>query len=287
MTRQRYADALVEAIGRSGNCACVGIDPFMDLMPGSIMQADPASTLRSFASRVIDAVAGLVPVVKFQAACFERFGAAGYAELERGVGLARQRGLLVILDAKRGDIGSTSDHYAAGAVAMGASCITVNGYLGPSGIEPFLNAGLGVYVLVRTSNPDSDVLQSAPLADGRTVAGAMAQMVASIGASRLGSHGFSDVGAVVGATKADDAVMLRRVMPAQPFLVPGFGAQGGTLEDVARLRVDKPKGLGGILVNSSRGITYPKGSQELPASEWTARVRKAAEEFAVQMGDVC
>lgn len=281
MTRERFSDALLRAIRRTGNCACVGIDPFMEMMPDTLRAGEPAMVLRSFTERVIDAVAGLVPVVKFQAACFERFGAAGYAELERGVGLAAHRGLLTILDAKRGDIGSTSDHYAAAAVNMGAHCITVNGYLGPSGIEPFLNAGLGVFVLVRTSNPDSDVLQSARLADGRTVAVAMAQVVATLGSTRVGDEGFSDVGAVVGATKADDAAELRRVMPAQVFLVPGFGAQGGTVDDVQRIRCPGPAGRGGLVVNSSRAITYPKAP-----GDWLTGVRRAAETFAAQMQPV-
>jgi orotidine-5'-phosphate decarboxylase len=281
VTRERFSDALIRAIQRTGTCACVGIDPFMEMMPETLRVGDAPAVLRAFTERVLDAVAGLVPVVKFQAACFERFGAAGYAELERGVGLAARRGLLTILDAKRGDIGSTSDHYAAAAVNMGAHCITVNGYLGPSGIEPFLNAGLGVFVLVRTSNPDSDTLQSARLADGRSVAVAMAEMVAALGATRMGSEGFSDVGAVVGATKADDAAELRKAMPSQCLLVPGFGAQGGTVDDVMRIRCGGAAGRGGLVVNSSRAITYPK-----TPGDWQSGVRRAAEVFAGQMRTV-
>lgn len=279
MTRERFADAVVKAVVRTGTCACVGIDPFMEHMPEELRNLnDPATILRVFSERVIAAVAGHVPVVKFQAACYERFGSKGYAELERASALARERGLLVILDAKRGDIGSTSDHYAASAVNMGAHCITVNGYLGPSGIEPFLNAGLGVFVLVRTSNPDSDTLQSAPLREGGTVAEAMGRMVATLGSTRVGAAGFSDVGAVVGATKADDAAALRSVMPQQIFLVPGFGAQGGTVDDVKRIRCPGPAGRGGILVNSSRAITYPKTT-----GDWLPSVRHAAQTFAEQM----
>lgn len=280
MTRQHFSDALIAAIERTGTCACVGIDPFMELMPASLREgrADTA-VLREFSERVLDAAAPHVGIVKFQAACYERFGAAGFAELERAVASARGRHLITILDAKRGDIGSTSDHYAAAAVNMGAHCITVNGYLGPSGIQPFLKAGLGVFVLVRTSNPDSDHLQSAALADGGTVALRVAAMVSTLGDTLVGSAGFSDAGAVVGATKASDAAALRAAMPRQIFLVPGYGAQGGSLDDVRRIRLPGPPGRGGLVVNSSRGITYPKAPTST-AQQWQHAVADAATSFA-------
>src|SRR5262249_2518895 len=114
----------------------------------------------------------------------------------------------------------------------GADALTVSGYLGPDTIEPFLKPGHGAFVLVRTSNPGSDAVQSLPLADGRTIAEMMADHVAALGATRRGKRGLSDVGAVVGATKAADAASLRKRMPDQIFLVPGYGAQGGRLDDV-------------------------------------------------------
>jgi orotidine-5'-phosphate decarboxylase len=148
------------------------------------------------------------------------------------MGRASEAGLAVVLDAKRGDIGVSAEHYAASAKSMGAGAITVNAYLGPETIKPYLSAGLGAFVLVRTSNPDSDAVQSLKLSDGRTVGEMMADHVAGLGAACVGSHGYSDVGAVVGATKAEDGRALRARMPKQFFLVPGDGAQGGTADDI-------------------------------------------------------
>lgn len=267
-----FADSLTDALASAGAPACVGLDPVLDRLPEPLRDAEPAHAIERFCRSVIDAVAPHVRVVKPQSACFERFGAAGVAALERTCRHAREAGLLVVLDAKRGDIGITAGHYAAAAASLGAHAITVNFYLGPQTVEPYLKAGLGVFLLVRTSNPDSDTVQSPRLADGRTIAEMMADQTASLGNAHTGASGYSSVGAVVGATKAADGRELRRRMPNQYFLVPGYGAQGGTADDVRSLLDERG---GGVLVNASRAVIFA-GS----GIRWEAAVADAAKAFA-------
>lgn len=271
--RVHAADALDARIASTGSIACVGLDPRPDLLPAALAAPHRAASLGTDAvatafieanQRVIDAVADRCAAVKPQAACYEAYGLAGWAALEATVRHATEAGIPVILDAKRGDIGSTAAHYGHMAFGgapdldgeacpgMGADWLTVNGYLGADGVEPVLAAGGGAFVLVKTSNPGSGELQDLELADGGTVADRMADRVAVWGADRLGGCGLSDVGAVVGATYPDHAVALRQRMPDTIFLVPGYGAQGGTARDaVAGLRADGR----GVIVSSSRGIT--------------------------------
>jgi len=272
-----FADRLHAAISRAGSPACVGLFPVIDNIPDELKakHSDPLGAVREFCRGVVHAVSDSVPALKPQSACFERFGAPGVELLEETVQLAVKLGMVVVWDAKRGDIGTTSAHYAAAATRLGAHAVTINGYLGRSGITPFLDRGLGLFVLVRTSNPDSDEFQGLTLADGRSVADAMADQVASIGASTMGDCGLSSVGAVVGATKSADAQTLRARMPNQYFLVPGYGAQGGTADDIRNmLRADGT----GVLVTASRSVIYAKG-----AASWDANVRDAARKRALEL----
>lgn len=270
-----FARQLAEAIERTGSVVCVGLDPVLEQLPSDVRarHLEPTVAISEFCDAIVDAVAGVVPVIKPQSACFERYGAKGVAVLEDVCARARAKGLLVLLDAKRGDIGISANHYAASAQRCGAHAITLSGYLGPSTIEPYLAAGLGVFVLVRTSNPDSDAVQSVALAGGGTVATMMAGHVAAIGAGHRDGSGLSAVGAVVGATKSSDAAMLREVMPDQVFLIPGYGAQGGTAGDIARMVRPgaRSPGHAGVLVNASRSIIYATG-----AGSWQANARDAA-----------
>ncbi len=272
-------DALVEAIDRVGSPACVGVDPVLEQLPAALRAAHgtPVEAIVEFTHSVLAAAAGAVCCVKFQAACFERYGHEGYAALEQSVAEAVRLGLFVILDAKRGDIGTTSSHYAAAASRMGAHAITVNGYLGPSGVRPFVEAGLGVFVLVRTSNPDSDLLQSARLADGRTVAEVVAAQVVELGSHTMGRRGLAQVGAVVGATKSAEGTSLRGAMPQQMFLVPGYGAQGGTAADVRALVRPGARSIGeaGVIVNASRSVIYAGAGEP----DWRSRMHEAALAF--------
>ncbi len=278
------ADRLAGAIERAGAPICVGIDPVLERLEPPLDGGPAPDAFEAFALRVMDGAAGVAPAVKFQSACYERWGSAGVAALERSVRAARERGFIVVLDAKRGDIGISAAHYAAAALGLGevgADWVTVSPYLGMETIEPFLEAGLGVFALVRTSNPGSDELQSRRLEGGLTVAEQVAADLDRLGASRRGSSGLSDVGAVVGATKAADARALRGRMPDAIFLAPGFGAQGGTAEDVRAMA--RPgavsAGRAGALVTASRSIIYPGGAGPLES-----RVREAAKRMAEEVG---
>ena len=300
------ADRLCAAIARAGSPVCVGIDPVLERLPASLQAAGrdaPAASqaIASFSLEVMDAVAPHAACVKLQSACFERFGAPGVTVLKRLIDEAGSRGLQVILDAKRGDIGITAEHYA-GAVfgdapgdAPGKNTagipdwVTVNSYFGEDGIRPFLRPACGAFALVRTSNPGGDALQGARLADGRTVAELVAGVIASIGDSSLsvmsatsttGAGGYSALGAVVAATRPDEAAALREIMPRQILLVPGFGAQGGDSETV---RCCFAPGGRGAIVSASRSVIY---AFEPGEPHWHRAVSDAAAAFAQQVAAV-
>jgi orotidine-5'-phosphate decarboxylase len=287
------ADLLAQALARTNTTACVGLDPVFEQLPDALRTLAPVSAIEAFSLGVVRAISGAgVGVVKVQSACYERYGSAGFAAMERTIAATRDAGLLVVLDAKRGDIGISANHYAASAKAIGAHWITVNGYLGPSTIEPYLQAGLGVFVLVRTSNPDSDSVQAHTLASGASVAEMMASHVRTLGdkfmgSTHAGSTPLSSVGAVVGATKPQDGPRLRALMPNTTFLVPGYGAQGGTLADIRGLmRAGTRKASeAGVLITASRSVIYPK-ADAIDASSthaWDARVHRAAQALIAEL----
>ncbi|MBC7834885.1 MAG: orotidine-5'-phosphate decarboxylase [Phycisphaerales bacterium] len=311
LNTDHFSDRLYGAIGATGTPGCVGLDPVYERLPGAVVNAKPEFgptwAMLLFSRGVMEAVAGLIPAIKFQSACFERYGAMGLATLHQLVSVAKSMGFVVILDAKRGDIGVTAEHYAAASFdpttepeagkgrVGGADALTVSGYLGMDTVEPFLKPrgdGLarGVFVLVRTSNPGSDEVQSLRLEDGRTVAQMMADHVAEIGHASRGLCGLSDVGAVVGATKSGEGAALRARMPDQYFLVPGYGAQGGTIEDIRPMmrRAGRggsegpmsPAAEAGVLVTASRSVIYAFEQDE---AHWQAAVRSAAERFAGEL----
>ncbi len=290
-----FSDRLAAAIDRTGTVACVGIDPVVDRFPPDMRPPNPAdfgasaNCIRRFCDGVIDAVREHVPIVKFQSACFERYGEHGIIALRQSIIHAHQAGLLVLLDAKRGDIGVTAEHYAA-AVFDGpasADAVTYSGYLGADTIEPMLRAGKGVFVLVRTSNPGSDAFQSLQLTDGRTIAEAMADVVHGLGATRRGMCGMADVGAVVGATKSAEAAALRKRMPDTMFLIPGYGAQGGTIEDIRpALRPGANKSSPatmGVLVTASRSVIYPQLPKGAASANWRLAVGAAAKSLVTEL----
>ncbi|MEM1027561.1 MAG: orotidine-5'-phosphate decarboxylase [Planctomycetota bacterium] len=284
------ADRLLAACRSKGGPVCVGLDPVLNKLPDGLGGLEPIAAIEKFCLEVIDAVAEHVPAIKPQIACFERYGSEGYAVYERVVTAGREAGLFVIGDAKRGDIGTSSAHYASGLLAgeedsaVGCDALTVNSYLGADGLEPFLKAaaltGKGLFALVRTSNPGGDKLQGLKLEDGRTVAEAVADQIADLGCGELGSSGYSLLGAVVGATKPEDAVSLRQRMPQQLFLVPGFGAQGGSAEDVRACF--KPDGTG-ALITASRSVIYACNPAD---RDWPAAVTQAAVELKQQINDI-
>lgn len=273
---QHFADRLLDACKTKGAPVCVGLDPVLERLPDVIDKADPVSAIRAFSLGLIDAVAGVVPAVKPQSACYERYGAPGVAVYHEAVAHAKAAGLIVVGDAKRGDIGTSSAHYAHGLLTEPHGCdsLTVNGYLGADGMEPFQQVaaeqGKGLFVLVRTSNPGGDAIQRLELKDGRTVAEAVGDVVATLGSSCVGESGYSNVGMVVGATKPEDAAKLRERYPQQLFLVPGFGAQGGGAEDVRACF--KPDGTG-ALITASRSVIYAFEQGDV---EWRETVKQAA-----------
>ena len=263
-------DKLVEKIKVTGNPSVVGLDTAAEYLPDYEKYRHDtrslASAVLAFNAALKDKIAPIVPAVKVQIAYYEAMGVPGMETFARTLELARSAGMIVIADAKRNDIGATAECYAKaylGETAVGEnSCeafasdfLTVNGYLGSDGIKPFLGwmqkRDKGIFVLVKTSNKSSGELQDLKLENGETVYEYMGALVEKWGADFIGKYGYSSVGAVVGATHPVQAEVLRRRMPHTFFLIPGYGAQGGTANDL-KVCFDQ-KGLGGI-VNSSRGI---------------------------------
>ena len=288
---ENFADRLLAAIERKGSPVCVGIDPRVDRLPGELAVAAEADHARKLARigefcwQVLQAVAPHVPAVKPQSAYFEAYGPAGVETYFQVVRWARELGLLVIGDVKRNDIGSTAEAYAAGHLAgpHTPDAVTVNGYFGRDGLEPFRKVcaaqGKGMFVLVRTSNPSAGQVQDFAGADGRKLYQHVAELVASLGEGDglVGERGYSAVGAVVAATYPDEARELRGRMPQQLFLVPGYGAQGATAGDCAASF--KRDGTGAI-VNASRSVIYAFSRKEYADADWRQAVAAAAGAFA-------
>lgn len=291
-----FADRLCAAIERRRTAAMVGLDPRWQQLPDDVRRsavAEHGPTLdavaagyRSFCAAVIDQVADLVPIVKFQSAFFEAAGPAGMHVLWGSIRAARDAGLLVVLDGKRNDIGSTAEAYANAYLGTAtvegvrlpvwaADALTVNPYLGAEGIEPFLRTAVehdaGVFVLVRTSNPGAGRLQDL-LIDNAAIYQRIGDWVEEWSAASAGAFGYGPVGAVVGATVPDQVAELRRRMPHVLLLIPGYGAQGGSAADVAAA-FDK-RGLGAV-VNNSRGILYAFREPRYADQSWPAAIRSA------------
>jgi orotidine-5'-phosphate decarboxylase len=278
-----FADRVAAAIRDKNSRLCVGLDPRTDLLPPGL-EGTHAQQVERFCFELCLAVEPYAVAVKPQSAYFEMLGSAGIACLERVCCFAREIGLLVVLDAKRNDIGSTAAAYAS-AYLSGHCCrqhpladaITVNGYLGSDGVKPFIEMskrqGTGLFVLVKTSNPGSGELQDLKLESGLSVYQQMGDLVAQWGQELIGESGYSSVGAVVGATYPEQLAELRQRMPSVPFLVPGYGHQGGTAADLAG--AFDAQGLGAI-VNSARAINYAFKDSGLPYQEAAAQAAQAA-----------
>ena len=269
------ADRLCETVDRIGAPLCVGLDPVQQRMPVELQDLNEVEAFRIFCGGVLDAVSGIAVAVKFQSACFERMGSIGVALLGTLRQDASDKGLQVILDAKRGDIGISAAHYAAAATVEGpCDWITVNPYLGIDGIEPFLDAGLGVFCLARTSNPSGDAIQLQQLKDGTTVAESIAELLAICGDKYLGNSGWSSLGAVVGATKPKEAAQLRTRMRKQIFLMPGIGAQGASVKDLSACFSQGH----GALVTASRSVIYPPSD-----THWQNDIANAAKKLSDEL----
>lgn len=284
-----FSDRLFEQVKAKGTPLCVGLDPRWDSLPEEIRERcsddsleNRAQAFEEFCTRVLDVVADSVAVVKPQSAFFERCGPVGMTVLQRLLKHARDRGLITILDSKRNDIASTAQAYAEAAFEVwGADSLTVSPYLGRDSIEPFLEAARkvqgGVFVLVRTSNPGAGQFQDLAIKGEELYETGplflkVAEAVQEWTTENLGECGFGDVGAVVGATWPEEMAQLRAHIGAVPFLVPGFGAQGGDASDVAG--AFRPDGLGAV-VNSSRGILFPYSPEE---KDWEKKIEQATKQ---------
>lgn len=257
-----FTDRLIKAIKQKGSSICVGLDPRLEQIPDFIKKGKSseavAEAFLEFNKGIIDAVHDLVPAVKPQFAFYLQYGFPGVRAFGETCKYAQEKGLIVIADAKCNDIGSTAEAYArAFLISFNCDAVTVNPYLGYDGVKPFIEIckkhGKGIFVLVKTSNPSSGDLQDRVTEDKLRNYEIIAHYLESWGADEIGAAGYTSIGAVVGATYPNEAARLRKLMPHAYFLVPGFGAQGGTAADVkACFNKD---GLG-ALINSSRDIIF-------------------------------
>lgn len=299
---RHFADLLMRRTRELGHPLCVGLDPHLDRLPtlfrrGSMTPEDPrtSESVEEFLLAVLERLEGRVAVVKPQIAFFERLGWRGLRVLERVVAAARHQGLLVLLDAKRGDIGSTAAAYAAAYLgdraALPVDAITLNPYLGRDTLAPFVEMaqqhGSGLFVLVKTSNPGSGDFQDRPVEGGgplcHVVAGALAETSRTLRGSETG---WSSLGVVVGATWPGEAERIRELLPDGLFLVPGYGAQGGSAAAAVQGFVRRDGGLlEGGLVNSSRGVLFPKGAADADADSWEQLLDGALEHAMAELGE--
>lgn len=264
-------DKLIDRIVKLQNPTCVGLDTDFSYLPDDMREGmatfeGVAEKLIEFNMNIIDKVCDIVPAVKVQVAYYEQYGYEGLRAFDYTVNYANGRGMFVIADCKRNDIGSTAACYSKAYLgstdingkkikAFPADMLTVNGYLGTDGIAPFVEDckkfGKGIFVLVKTSNPSSGELQNLKLQNGLCIYEQMGALVEEWGKDSVGKYGYSSVGAVVGATHPEEAAKLRSQLKNTFFLIPGYGAQGGNAQ-MLKCCFDS-RGLGGI-VNNSRGI---------------------------------
>lgn len=293
-----FADRLWTAVRRAGNPVVVGIDPRPEDLPAGFLdrftpdRAGIGEALRVFGCGIVDAVAGRVPAVKFQAAFYEAYGPEGLAALHASAHHARASGLIVVIDGKRNDIGSTAEAYARaylGKMPVGdrfepvwdADALTVNAYLGTDGVAPFIKVAArehkGIFVLVKTSNASSGEFQDLTI-EGKPLYRHVAERLAHWAEEQRGPSGYSLVGAVVGATYPAQLAELRAALPGVVLLVPGYGAQGGSAADVAP--AFDADGLG-ALVNNSRGLcfAYSRPAFARFGADWQGAVQEALREM--------
>ncbi|MBI1286131.1 MAG: orotidine-5'-phosphate decarboxylase [Flavobacteriales bacterium] len=301
---ENFADRLIRSVERKATPCIVGLDPRLELIPdfiltnaqkGSLNEAI-ASAITTFHTIILDSIQDLVPCVKPQIAFYEQYGLPGMIAFENTVKAAKERGLLVIVDAKRNDIGSTATAYAnaflGASVVFGerkpmfdVDAVTVNGYMGEETLVPFVNVckdyGKGIFVLVKTSNPGSGDVQDQILEESKLpLYVKMARTVNRLGMDMVGKNGYSSVGAVVGATYSEAAKELRAEMYNNVFLVPGYGAQGASGKDV--VHNFNSDGLG-ALINASRSITFAGYDKDVSMIEFESIIRQNTEDMVVDV----
>jgi len=296
-----FIDRLLEEIEEKNSRICVGLDPHLDLIPESVLdpklldnieknQQQIADAIYQFNSNIIDAVEEYTAVVKPQMAFYEKIGIPGLETLWKTIDYAKNKGLIILLDGKRNDIGSTASAYAQAYLSESknsADSLTINPYLGSDGIIPFLeNRSKGAFALLKTSNPSSGDLQDLLLEDGKKVYQKIGELLTKIGEDYLGRNGYSNLAAVVGATYPEELAEIRSDFPSLFFLIPGYGAQGGGAEDI-KDGFDK-KGRGAV-VNSSRGINFAYRKDEFKEfgeANYAEAAGKAAENMKSEINRV-
>jgi orotidine-5'-phosphate decarboxylase len=291
-----FADRLIESVRRKNTPLCVGLDPFLDRIPALFGDArEEIAALERFGQAIVAIAAQHAAAFKPQLGLFEPFGPEGVHVAQEIITEARAAGMIVILDAKRGDIGTTAEGYARASLGpapgFDADCVTVNPYLGRDSLEPFISLAeleaKGVAVLVRTSNPGARDLQDLDCA-GAPLWRRTAEMIAPDAARLRGEQGWSGLMAVAGATYPDEARILRAVLPDSLFLVPGYGAQGASAQDAVAGFVKGPVGLEGGVVNSSRAVTYPTTAHTAKSLEsWRQAIGDAMAQAAAELRAAC
>ncbi|MGI9519765.1 MAG: orotidine-5'-phosphate decarboxylase [Pirellulaceae bacterium] len=299
-TRLPFADRLSLAIVDRQTPLIVGIDPRPERLPDGLRldtsiqePTQTADAFETFACEIIDVVAPLVPAIKPQAAFFEMLGPPGMVALGKVIDYAVDHGLLVILDGKRNDIGSTATAYATGWLgrkpqsAWGCDALTVNPYLGDDSLQPMIDHAIhsatGLFALVKTSNPGSNTFQEL-VSDNDPLYRHVGRWIQQAAAATSGDSGYGVIGAVVGATHPAHLTELRELMPNTLFLVPGYGAQGGAAADIAPAFDDRG---GGAVVNSSRAIIFAWEHEKYSGcSSWLAAVESATKDAAQELGEV-
>ena len=288
-----FGDRLTEANRRTGSVLCMGIDPHCQMIPAIFGDAtaeagspQAISAVSNFITACLDSAIGKVTAIKPQVAFFEQQGPDGMRLLQTLGRAAIDAGMLVIMDGKRGDIGSTSTAYANAWIGHDAvfpsDALTVNPWLGIDTLEPFLartdTTFSGLFVLNRTSNDGAGDLQD-QMVDGAPLYTHLASMLAPLAATRVGDSGLSSLGIVAGATWPDDAKTLRATLPYAPFLVPGFGAQGAGAEMATTGLLRGASGWEGGVVNSTRGLIFPKtAANATNLADWHAEIGSAIAE---------
>lgn len=303
--RDHFADRLIAAIKKTSMPGVVALDPVFERLPASLKKGVGAgnrsgelAAITTFCRESIPLFAEHLPAVKINSAYFERYQAGGVAAYHAMIAEAHRHGLITIGDVKRGDVGHTADQYATAHIAAHADTriddgipdsITINGYFGWDGVKPFseaaIAAGRGIFVLVRTSNESAGTVQDVVTSDGRKVHELVAGLVTGWAAEphAVGASGYSAIGAVVATRNAKDAARLRELMPQSIFLVPGYGAQGGTAE---ALRPYFKSDGGGAIIAAGRSVIF---AHETPAyatrfgDDWKSCIDAACRDFKADL----
>jgi orotidine-5'-phosphate decarboxylase len=286
-----FGDIIYKVMKEKNSALVVGLDPNPSLFPNFLKCGSTTSeigeTIYQFNKIVIDHVVEYAVAIKPQLAYYEIFGSEGLKALEKTISYAKSNGVIIINDGKRNDIGSTASAYAEaflGEMPLSGDALTVNPYLGSDGIKPFITKaqanGKGIFALLKTSNPSSGELQDLVLASGNPLYLKLADQLNVWSEGTIGARGYSSLGAVVGATYPEVAIKLRETLPNTIFLVPGFGAQGATAEELTPFFDNEGFGA---LINSARGIIYAYQKDEENWAEFNEKQMGASIQAAASI----